>query len=473
MGEGGPLRIGSVESREVINEKAPRAEVQRLQAEIEALRDEEAALKDRLNVAARELELVQALIASAGQAQRPEAAPPPGADYWRQMLGLIAEGADSAYARQREAEQALRGVRRKLEKAEVELTALQADGRRSYSLVLNLEAQAAGDYELRFSYQVPGASWRPLYDARLDSAAGALTLEQLAEVRQASGEDWSDVALTLSTSLPARGGALPRLQPWFVDLQDPRALAGYAQKSAAEPSLASQELKREGALADEAAGGAGDWAAQLDASEFSAEWGAPGRASLPADGSAHKLRLEARSFALDLGAKIFPKIARAAYLVGEVAYDGEAPLLPGEVSIYRDGAYVGRQAFPMLRPGETRQLAFGLDDRISVEYRLADGQTGSGGLLSGDREERRLYAIRVENHHARPIDVEVQDQLPVPRHEDIEVALLEETTPPSERDLEDRKGLMAWRWTAKAGEARDIRFGYRVSFPEKRAIVGF
>ncbi|MET4805656.1 uncharacterized protein (TIGR02231 family) [Limibacillus sp. MBR-115] len=465
----GGLRIASVESRLAYSTLAPRAEVRRLEADIEALQDERTMLEDRLRVADRQLDLVGALIDAAASSEDAETTVPRSADHWRQMLTLIGEGSEAAYARQREARKALRGLIRRLETTQQELAALQTPGRETYSLVLALEASEAGSAEINLSYQVQAAQWRPLYDARLDTSEGKLALTQLAEVTQNSGEDWSQVALTLSTTRPRQMGALPNLGPWFLDLYDPRRRASMAQDKLAEAPAAESESLRKNELAD--AAGAG-WEAQIVASEFAAEWRVPGRANLPADGAAHKLRLEERGFEVALSAKIMPKVSPVAYLVGELDYDGEAPLLPGEVSIYRDGAFVGRQSFGLLRPSETREIAFGLDDRIAVEYRLVTGEVASAGIIANDRKESRLYAIKVQNHHARPIAISVLDQLPVSRHEEIEVALLDESTTPSEFDVEERKGVLAWRWNAEPGEVKDLRFGYSIRFPENMAVVG-
>lgn len=79
------------------------------------------------------------------------------------------------------------------------------------------------------------ACWAPLYDARLDtgakrSQAVALELVRRAEITQATGEDWSDVALAVSTVRTARGGSAPELNSLIV--QYPQL-----QQSAAECSM--------------------------------------------------------------------------------------------------------------------------------------------------------------------------------------------------------------------------------------------
>ena len=70
-------------------------------------------------------------------------------------------------------------------------------------------------------YAVPGASWAPSYDARLHVAERAVELSYFGLVRNSTGEDWNDVALTLSTARPNLGGGAPELRPWIVDVAQP------------------------------------------------------------------------------------------------------------------------------------------------------------------------------------------------------------------------------------------------------------
>src|SRR5262249_16954708 len=72
---------------------------------------------------------------------------------------------------------------------------------------INLEAGAPENATLRLSYQLPDATWQPLYDAPLDSEAGTMSLAQLGQVRQRTGEDWAPGAPPPPTPPPpARPG---------------------------------------------------------------------------------------------------------------------------------------------------------------------------------------------------------------------------------------------------------------------------
>src|SRR5262245_45574355 len=69
--------------------------------------------------------------------------------------------------------------------------------------------------KVRLHYLVQSASWHPQYKFRAGNGNGngkqPVQLEYMAAVRQQSGEDWRDVALTLSTAQPMLNAAPPEL----------------------------------------------------------------------------------------------------------------------------------------------------------------------------------------------------------------------------------------------------------------------
>ena len=60
---------------------------------------------------------------------------------------------------------------------------------------------------LRVRYDVAGTYWRPTYRASFTTATNALRIDRQAEIVQASGEDWSDVRVKLSTRQPRQEAA--------------------------------------------------------------------------------------------------------------------------------------------------------------------------------------------------------------------------------------------------------------------------
>jgi Domain of unknown function (DUF4139) len=96
---------------------------------------------------------------------------------------------------------------------------------------------------------------------------------------------------------------------------------------------------------------------------------------------------------------------------------------------------------------------------------------GTAGLISSSKTDEREFKITVRNGHDTPIAITIEDQMPVSEVAELQVELLPVTTPPTQRDVRDRRGVLAWSFEAAAGEAREIKLGWRVRWPADKAIV--
>jgi hypothetical protein len=96
--------------------------------------------------------------------------------------------------------------------------------------VLRLEPRGSftGTLRIRLTYYVSGARWVPAYTIRLDRTMTGATLELRAMVGQNTGEDWTNVALHLSTALPQSWTELPELRAQKIGRRQPEpAKAGW------------------------------------------------------------------------------------------------------------------------------------------------------------------------------------------------------------------------------------------------------
>jgi hypothetical protein len=200
------------------------------------------------------LELAQATLASE-QLQRslqslaalepgargmPEQGRPPQSSPIAARLELLAfrrGRSEALIAKQAEASERLRLASERLATLQERVrVASQARNVRTWeirkSAVIRLEpaanAESASRLRLRLQYFVPGARWAPAYTVRLDRTMTEGTLELRAMVGQSTGEDWSNVALTLSTAIPQQWTELPELRAQKIGRAQPEpAKAGW------------------------------------------------------------------------------------------------------------------------------------------------------------------------------------------------------------------------------------------------------
>lgn len=462
-GEGdGKLTIGAID---VASPKPlPPANLPEIDKKIETLRDQRAALDGAIAGAQARRQFAEhfASAAPAGLGDKGQARP---LAEWREAFAAVAEEVTAAEATVREAKIRQRDIDRELARLENER---RANPPRKLELRIGLAAAAPTTATLRVTYSVRGARWIPLYDARLETGAkGAkpsLELVRRAEVAQATGEDWDNVALTLSTVRTARGGNAPELNPLIAHYRAPTPKAAATQRfdgrDAAAPSPPA--LARKEAQEQEAA---------FDASGFQAVFRVPGRVSIVAAQSAKTFRLATATIAPELSVRAVPALDQSAFLEASFKNAEEAPLLPGRIALYRDGLFVGRSSMTLTPKDEPVRLGFGADDQIKVTRTLVRKLTGSAGLIGSSKIEEREFKTTVRNGHSFPVKVSIEDQIPVSEADDIVVEMLPATTQPTARDLHNRRGVLEWAFDAAPGEARDITLAWRVRWPKDKTMV--
>jgi uncharacterized protein (TIGR02231 family) len=166
-----------------------------------------------------------------------------------------------------------------------------------------------------------------------------------------------------------------------------------------------------------------------------------------------------------------PALDSTAFLEAGFKHGEDAPLLPGRVAIYRDGIFVGRGQMAMTSREETVRLGFGADDKVKIARSTVRQTEGSTGIVSSAKTERREFKTAVRNGHEAPIRIVIEDQVPVSEIDEVKVELLPTTTTPTERDVRNRRGVLAWSFDAAPGEAKEIRIGWRVRWPADKAVI--
>lgn len=374
----------------------------------------------------------------------------------------------------------IRGLDRQIAKVKAELAQLRTGQRYVYEVAVPLEAKNATKLTLDLSYQVPNASWRPLYDVRLETENGDLALIQYGAVLQNTGEDWTDVALTLSTAQPHRGTDLPPMQTMWIDVWDgkPRSVAKAKRMAVMEVqsrSAVSAELDDTVSglyyAPEEKAQFAG---AEIKTGGFVSEYVIAGPSTVAADGSESKLMIGRFDTENKLQVHVKPQMSTSAILAGRMKLKGDSPVLPGQANLFRDGAFVGQTSLPLLRPGEESKLAFGIDDQVSIErHVMKDEKSEAGVLMAKDNVLERQYKTIVRNLHSQPVEIVVFETVPVAKDEKIKVEILgKETTPNYETDAFDIKGLLSWTKTLEGKKDMTVNLGWKVSWPHDHNISG-
>ncbi len=469
---GARLTIGAIDTKPP--RAAPPVNLPELDKRIEALKDQRVDLQGAIAAATARRKFAErfAQASPAGLGEKGEARP---LSEWRAAFAAVADEVATADAAIRDAERKQRDLDREIAQLEQDKASKPPT---KLEVRIDLAAAAATKATLRVTYAVRNARWAPLYDARLDTGAKdrkpALELVRRAEITQATGEDWSNVALAVSTVRTARGGNAPDLGSLIVQypLAPRQAAVGALMQDKQLRSMAPASAPAPVPMADEVMKKADEQQAVADVGGFQVTFKIPGRVSVGASEGAKSLRVSTATIAPDLTIRSAPVVDSTAFLEASFKQSEDAPLLPGRVSIYRDGVFVGRGTMLAASKDETVRLGFGADDKVKIERTVLKRNEGSAGLIvTTSKTDERSFKTSVHNGHDFTILVAIEDQLPVSENEEIQVEMLPSTTPPTATNLRDRRGVLEWAFEAKPGEARDIAFAWRLRWPKDKGVV--
>ena len=462
--------IGAIDARPP--RAAPPVNLPEIDKRIEALKDERVNLDGAIAAANARRKFAErfAEASPAGLGEKGEARP---IAEWRTAFAAVSEEVAAADAAIREAERKQRDIDREIARLEADRAAKPPS---KLEVRIDLAATAPAHATLKVTYAVRHARWTPLYDARLDTGTKdrkpALELVRRADITQTTGEDWSNIALAVSTVRMARGGSAPELNSLIVQYppaQPPRPM-GLAQESyrrampapAAAPAPADEVMEKK----------ADEQQASVEVSAFQVTFKIPGRVSVGTKEGAKALRISTAVIAPDLSVRAAPVLDPTAFLEASFTQSEDAPLLPGRVAIYRDGMFVGSGRMAAARKDEMVRLGFGADDKIKIERTVVRRNEGSAGLIvTTSKTDERAFKTSVRNGHDIPVKITISDQLPVSENEDIQVEMLPATTPPTATNVHDKRGVLEWAFDAKPGEVKDIAFAWRVRWPKDKGIV--
>ena len=338
---------------------------------------------------------------------------------------------------------------------------------------IHIDASAPAKASLRLRYQVTQASWEPIYDARLvaggKSRPASLVLARRASISQNTGEDWNEAKITLSTVRPGGATAAPELAPMKVTFRpEPRSMAqGEGRARGVQRPSAEADADK----AVPTAAPVEERKALVDNAPYQAAFSITQAVTVKSGMGQKKVLISAEEVSPSVVVFAVPKLDATAYLHAKFTYDGVSPLLPGAVSLYRDGVYVGQGALPLTLRGEDRELGFGPDDGVKVarvELKRAKGETG---IISTSATDEQHFKITVKNSHDWTLPVTIIDQLPISETEQIAVEALPMTTEPSERNYGDKLGVLAWTFDLEQQNEKEIMLSYEVKWPAKREIT--
>lgn len=430
-----------------------------LQDRREELRSAQRVLAARLQDVSAYGDYFTALAGEEARSERPDTA------RWARVLEVLTGERLGMADRQGELALRLRQVERQLDVVRRRLAHLsgQDELREALEVTVAVDCQGEGQPTVSLSYVVPGATWHPEYDLRFHAAGkaklgpGKAELTVAAVVQQSSGEDWSDVKLTLSTARPRLGAEAPQPAPLYVR-------GGPAGKK--QVLVGSMERRDKLAAAQEApASPTSPAQAALEDRGQSFALVLPHRATIRSDGRPYWMPVDVLTAPAESALVAIPKLSPYVYQVARLANPASYPLLAGRIHCHRAGAYVGDATLEYKAPAEPMEVSLGIDEELHVERKPLEIKDRRAGLLSSTKHLERAYRIRLTNGAKVDVPIELREGIPVSKTREVRVELLRGETTAGFR-LDPERGILSWNLPLAPGQESVVDLSYAIHLPE-------
>ncbi len=452
------VRIGEVSTRDQSRTAASNARESAIEDKIQALKDRQAVLEVDAKSAQMAADYIARLGAPAPGAEKP--APALNGKSVAEVIEAIRRGGSDAFGRIQKVQVQKREIDKEIRALERDLARLKSGAKDVRTIAVGVSAELPG--EVRVSYQVNGAGWRPAYRAGLDSAGSKVLLERQGAISQTTGEDWTDVKLKLSTGQPRLSPQGTEPRPWMLSLYSPR-VGALSELSFDRAAAAPAQLTRKRADEPKAE-------APIEVqTTFATEFEVPGVVSLPSDGRKLTVSLAKLALPVKMRLRVVPRLDAAAIVTAE-AERPEGVWLAGDIQLYRDGNYVGATSW---NPQTSNALAlpFGRDSLVRVKVDRAKDRNGSGGLI-GQRNEREVSDLyTLTSFHKTPVELLVLESSPVSTNDQIKVEARFDPKPTAE-NWEERQGVVAWARSIAPNQTLKFSVSYAIGYPKEGAVAG-
>ncbi len=379
----------------------------------------------------------------------------------------------------------------------------QSKTRHVKQAVLFLEKLDDQPHVVRVNYMVRQCGWSPSYNLRANGKGNKITVEYDAIIHQMSGEDWSDVGLTLSTASPAMSSAGPSIAPLKVLVKPKPEVSGKAIAPASVAKKAESFFQGQQAFVTSLQENVSisdnnrvNWDLNAAANSYqflefnndvqtlrnvkadlavkprgvSISYRLPGKVSLATRGDQQMVRITRSDVSGSLYYVAIPVLSELVYrqvqLLNSTPYD----LLGGRVNVYLDEQFVGRTEFVTVARGQRFVVGFGADPQLICSRELVDRQEKTQW---GNRVQQFKYRLAVSNFKKTGVKLRVYDRVPDARNNNQLKVTMGAMSDPLSNDKtyirrEKSRGILRWdldlHGNTSGTKERVISFDYKLEF---------
>jgi uncharacterized protein (TIGR02231 family) len=464
----GAGEILSVQYKEMPVKEVPQEKIRVLEQKIDELEKSKRGLSDQKEILNRKESFLVSLIDfSKTQIPKEIKTSFPSTEDLSKTLTFLSSNFQKINEEKQSIDSSLEEIEKEIRVLQEELSALRGPVKKARKVIeIIFKAEKEQKVRLETDYLVKKANWQPLYKVSVPMTLSGVDLTMFSRVQQKTGENWKQVALSISNVIPLSGIQLPSISSWVFDIPRPRAelelKAGGLYRKRAAMDVAEEEMdfespKKEAAFAK----------AVKKELPLSFEYRIPQPMDIESRDKETILPLFTKKMQGDFFYYAVPKRGTLTFLVCKTKADKE--LLSGPLNVYFGGRYIGKTYLSEKRAGEEFRLSLGADREVKVKREKVKDRIKETyfGKIQRDTVVRELaYKITMENLKNRPITLRLLDSIPVSRTDKIEVKDVVINPEPAEKNYLDKEGVMLWDYKLETEEKKEINIELVVTYPK-------
>ncbi|AMR33894.1 hypothetical protein A0256_21835 [Mucilaginibacter sp. PAMC 26640] len=334
------------------------------------------------------------------------------------------------------------------------------------NILVEVSSKTALQSTFTLSYVVNNARWYPAYDIRAKDVNSPVVIAYKANVSQQCGEDWKGVKLTLSTGDPSVSGVKPELRPYYLDIYTPVAVGYYEKNSNLSEVVVSKAVTGRVAGVNVNKDSSIPVAVDQTENQTNMEFNIQNPFSVPGDGKPYSVEIDQVTTDAKFQYYVAPKLSTDVFLTARITDWTKYNFLSGEANLFFEGTFIGKSVLDTRAANDTLSLSLGVDKNIVVK-RIMQVLNEKPGLLGSSKKETRDWMISIRNRKNQPVNLLVEDQVPVTQNTAIEV----DTQETSGAEVNKLTGKLSWTLTFNPQTVKQLRVKYQVKYPKNQTVI--
>ena len=188
--------------------------------------------------------------------------------------------------------------------------------------------------------------------------------------------------------------------------------------------------------------------------------------SIPSDGKQYTVEINQIDVPASYQYAVAPKLSTDVFLSAKLTDWNKYNFLSGEANLFFEGTFIGKSLLNTNATADTLNISLGADKNIVVTRTLQKELT-QRQTIGSNKKDTRDWIIEVKNRKNQPVNLLVEDQLPVSQNSAIEVEQQELSG--GKPDAET--GKISWTMALNPQDDKKLELKYQVKYPKNQSII--